>query len=120
MAQYDNSVLYNDSIVYSIIQQFKDKDAIVIYLSDHGEELFETDNNFFGHGVTSNPEIVLNAPLMTYTTELFKERHQTLSKKIGNNIQKNYRLDSLMYTVIDIAGVEKIDGNSYKHKSIFN
>ena len=120
MAQYDNSVLYNDSIVYSIIQQFKDKDAIVIYLSDHGEELFETDNNFFGHGVTSNPEIVLDVPFMIHTTSMFKERHKALKEKIDNQSHKDYRLDSLMYTIMDIAGVETVDDTSYKHKSIFN
>ena len=120
LAQYDNSVLYNDSIVYSIIQQFKDKDAIVIYLSDHGEELFETDNNFFGHGVTSNPEIVLDVPFMIHTTSMFKERHKTLKEKIDNQSHKDYRLDSLMYTIMDIAGVETVDDTSYKHKSIFN
>lgn len=120
LAEYDNSVLYNDYVVYSIIQQFKNKDAIVIYLSDHGEELFETNKDFFGHGVTSNPEIVLNVPFMIHTTSIFKELHQPLQKEINKPIHQDYRLDSLMYTIMDIAGIEKIDGISYKHKSIFN
>ena len=74
-------MLYNDYVIYSKIQQFKDKDAIVIYLSDHGEELFETNKDFFGHGVTSNPEIVLNVPFMIHITSIFKELHQPLQKK---------------------------------------
>lgn len=120
LAEYDNSVLYNDFIVYSIMQQFQNEDAIVFYLSDHGEELFESNNEFFGHGVTSNPEIVLNVPFMIHTTPLFKEHRQLLQERIEESLHNEYRLDSLMYTVMDIAGIEKVDGVSYKHKSVFN
>ncbi|MBQ9570840.1 MAG: phosphoethanolamine transferase, partial [Prevotella sp.] len=38
VADYDNSVLYNDSIVAAVTQKFTDKDAVVIYMPDHGEE----------------------------------------------------------------------------------
>lgn len=118
IAEYDNSVLYNDFIVYSIIQRFKDENAIVIYLSDHGEELFETNNDFFGHGITSNPDIVLNIPFMIYTTPLFKENHRSLQTQIEQSIQKDYRSDSLMYTIMDIAGIDSVSNTSYKHKSL--
>ena len=39
-AEYDNAVLYNDFIVDEIIRRFEDKNAVLIYISDHGEEEF--------------------------------------------------------------------------------
>ena len=40
VADYDNSVLYNDSIVAAVTQKFIDKDAVVIYMPDHAEEIY--------------------------------------------------------------------------------
>ena len=41
LADYDNAVRYNDSIVDQIFRRFTNKDAIVIYMPDHGEECYE-------------------------------------------------------------------------------
>ena len=40
LADYDNSVLYNDSVVAEVTRKFADKDALVIYMPDHAEEIF--------------------------------------------------------------------------------
>ena len=41
LADYDNSLLYNDSIVKAITNCFVDKEGLVIYMPDHGEEIFD-------------------------------------------------------------------------------
>jgi len=41
LAHYDNSLLYNDSVVKAITDRFADRDALVIYMPDHGEEIFD-------------------------------------------------------------------------------
>lgn len=41
LAHYDNSLLYNDSILSAITNHFADRDALVIYMPDHGEEVFD-------------------------------------------------------------------------------
>lgn len=38
IADYDNAVIYNDYVVNSIIDLYKNEDAIVLYFSDHGDE----------------------------------------------------------------------------------
>ena len=35
-------MLYDDAIVDEIIRRFEDKDALVIFISDHGEEVYDT------------------------------------------------------------------------------
>ena len=40
VADYLNATFYNDFIVDSIIRMFSDRNAIVIYFSDHGEEVY--------------------------------------------------------------------------------
>ena len=55
LADYDNSLLYNDSIVKAITNSFADKDAVVIYMPDHGEEIF--DNKPYVSGRRHNADI---------------------------------------------------------------
>ena len=48
LADYDNATLYNDSIMAEVIKRFEKEDAIVIYMSDHGEEAFGNGMEIFG------------------------------------------------------------------------
>lgn len=45
IACYDNCTYYNDSVVSSIITLFKDRQALLIYLSDHGENIYDVGNS---------------------------------------------------------------------------
>lgn len=40
LATYDNSILYNDSVIYKIINLFQNKESIVFYFSDHSIDLY--------------------------------------------------------------------------------
>lgn len=122
IAHYDNTVLYNDSIVYEMMNRFSGDDAAVIYLSDHGQDVFESSNDFAGHarfGSEVSAAAARNIPLMIYTTPLFKEKHGNMQELIEQSVDKPYRSDSIMYTVMDLVGIDSVNGVSYKHKSLF-
>ncbi|RDU70253.1 hypothetical protein CQA66_08615 [Helicobacter aurati] len=74
---YLNAVLYNDFIVASIIERFQNDNAIIFYLSDHGEELYET-RGIAGHGGKSH--FMVEIPFMIYTTDKHKRiiKHKLL------------------------------------------
>lgn len=44
---FDNSVLYTDSFIDNVIDQVRDKKALVFYAADHGESI---DENYHLHG----------------------------------------------------------------------
>ena len=48
IADYDNATLYNDFVLNKIVEQFRNKDAIIVYLSDHGEDCYGKDVNMAG------------------------------------------------------------------------
>ena len=54
VADYDNSVLYNDSIVDAVTQKFADKDAVVIYMPDHAEEIYNGPPYYYGRMHSAN------------------------------------------------------------------
>lgn len=41
VAEYDNATLYNDSILKRIIDLYRDKNTVILYFSDHGEEVYD-------------------------------------------------------------------------------
>lgn len=47
-AEYDNTILYTDFIIGETIKRFADKNAVLVYISDHGNEVYDG-KNFVGH-----------------------------------------------------------------------
>ena len=103
-AKYDNAILYNDTIVTSIMQAFKDKNAIVIYMPDHGEEVYAT-ANFSGHSDDNATRSMLEIPFIIYTTSQFRQEYPQLNEGIKAAVNKPYMTDDMIHTVLDIMGI---------------
>lgn len=104
-ARYDNAVLYNDYIINEIIRRFEDKNAIVIYISDHGEEVFD-EMNFFGHGGSPVTRNMLEIPFIIWTSDKFSQAYPELEKRIASAIHRPYMTDDFIHTLLDIMSIE--------------
>ena len=116
-ADYDNAVLYNDFIVDEIIKRFEDKDAIIIYISDHGENVFE-DGILLGHGPAGNDKWQYEIPMIVWTSELCKKNHPELVKKISAAKDKPFMTDDMIHALLDLMKIETPDFDS--RKSLFS
>lgn len=69
---YDNSVLYVDSFIDRVIDEVRDKKAIVFYAADHGESISD---NFHLHGTPRNmaPPEQFRVPLMVWMSDKYLE-----------------------------------------------
>ena len=104
-AQYDNAILYNDTIVTQVMEAFKDKEAIVIYMPDHGEEVYDL-KNFNGHSDDNPTKSMLEIPFIIYTTEKFKQKYPIVDAQIKDSVDKKYMTDDLIHTILDITGIK--------------
>ena len=80
LADYDNSVRYNDSIVWAVTQRFADKDAVVIYMPDHAEEIFDGEPYMYGrmHGANIDYRLARNEmeiPFWIWGSPKYRENH---------------------------------------------
>lgn len=116
IAEYDNSVLYNDYVVNRIIERFENKDALVFYFPDHGEEVYDT-RNMSGHSIYNPSAPMYEIPFIIWTSPLFKESHPGLNKKIQNSIRKKFNTSDLIHTIMDITDIESPD--YHEEKSLF-
>lgn len=110
IAHYDNATAYNDKVVASIIDLYRNQDAIIIYLSDHGEEVHDY-RNFIGREQTAKltPEICkyqFEIPFMIWMSDTYKENHPDVVKQVESSLDKPFMIDDLPHLMLDIAGID--------------
>ena len=76
---YDNTILYTDYILATLINQLKELkeyNSSMIYISDHGESLGES--NLYMHGIPASlaPQEQLDIPFIVWTSEDSREIKQ--------------------------------------------
>lgn len=79
---FDNSVLYTDSFIDSVIDQLRDKNALVIYSADHGESIDEN-SHFHATPREMAPPEQFRVPVMVWASDKFlaqPEREQSFEQ----------------------------------------
>lgn len=112
IADYVNSVYYNDDVVYKIIQKYSNSPSLVVYFSDHGEALYDIDgkSDFYGHGVAhkSNVEI----PFMVYVSPQLREKAPDLYQKIQQAKDRPIVNDLFTNSLLELLGIRTKYSNS--------
>ena len=108
-AQYDNSVLYNDYIIHRIISELdrgsSSNDAL-IYLSDHGENVYDELGNC-GHDYGSIlPKSNVEIPFIIWTSEEYQNSFPTKVHNASSHRNAPYMSDDLFHTLLDLCDVE--------------
>lgn len=108
IAHYDNATIYNDYVVESVIRKFQDKNCMVVYFSDHGEELYEIDD-FMGHGNAAERPTVeyqLRVPFMVWTSSEFQSKYPDVVKRIKESVHKPILTDYVAHFLFEVAGID--------------
>ena len=111
-AAYDNAVLYDDAIVDEIIRRFEDKDALVIFISDHGEEVYDTRAQF-GHGDETSPW-QRAVPMVFWMSKAFRANHPTDVQRIEAARRNHWQSDEMIHTLLDLMHVRVADFDETK------
>ncbi|EMH19560.1 arylsulfatase [Helicobacter pylori GAM260Bi] len=114
VADYVNSLYYNDAVLNGIFNLFKDKDAIVFYLSDHAQDVFESGPTY-GHRCS---KAGLEIPFMIYISDIFKEKHPEKVELIKNALNKPFMSDDLIHSLLPLVGIRTKD--EIKSKNLFS
>ena len=110
LAHYDNSLRYNDSIVACITQRFVDQDAVVIYVPDHGEEIFDGSPYMYGrmHGANIDYRLARNEmeiPFWIWGSQQYRENHPYGWLAIQNAKDRPLMIDVLPHLLLYLGGI---------------
>ncbi|NJB66800.1 glucan phosphoethanolaminetransferase (alkaline phosphatase superfamily) [Desulfobaculum xiamenense] len=99
---YDNSIVKTDDFLYSIISMLRDRNAVVVYTSDHGDSLGK--RGVFLHGVTISDE-QFNVPFLVWYSNAyaaaFPESVRSLAASVGGKVTH----DNIFHTMIGLGGI---------------
>ena len=110
LADYDNSLLYNDSIVAEVTERFKDKDAIVIYMPDHAEEIFNGSPYMYGRMHSANIDYRLareefEIPFWIWGSPQYRENHPYGWMAIQAAKDRPLMTDRLAHLLLYLGGI---------------
>lgn len=117
-ATYDTAVRYNDSIVNAIINRFKDKNALIIYTSDHGEDVMEINKKIAGHGDIDINNHKVEIPMLVYMSKTFQKNYPYITNRIRLSAHHPFMTDDMIHSILDLM---EIQTKEYRPSlSIFN
>ena len=114
LADYDNAILYNDSIVDAIISRFEDKEAIIIYMPDHGEECYEGNRGFIcrNHSAAIDYDLAhyeFEIPFWIFCSYKYAAKHPDIYKEIIGAKNRRFMTDALPHMLLYLGGIHTKD-----------
>ena len=104
--EFDNSVVYNDFVVASLIEQMSKsgQNGYLVYFADHGEEVYDYPHRLFaGRDEAAPTPAMYSVPFLVWRSESWK-RNNRIDISYGIT-HRMYSLSDFLHTWVDLAGI---------------
>lgn len=108
IADYDNATLYNDYVLNEIIDTFRDTNTILLYFSDHGEEVYDYRKMCGRDHGTFTPNMLkyqYNVPFMVWCSDIYKAKNPEVVNNIKNAVKRPFMTDNICHMLFNVAGI---------------
>lgn len=108
---YDNSILYNDTVVSNMINDLKNYSGVnaLIYMADHADDVIGQ----LGHNSGKFTFEMTQIPMFAYFSEEYKSKHKDIYKTFVQNQNRLFSNDMFYDTLIGLANITT---NAYNPK----
>lgn len=106
---YDNTIAYTDHIITQVIKTIEQSGtpAVMIYTSDHGEDIYDDERGRFLHASPTPTYYHLRVPLIMWASQLWKDNHPDKWLTLASNTKQPVSTGMVMFhTMLDLAGIE--------------
>lgn len=116
---YDNTILYTSHVIAEAIRLLQELDGIraLVYVSDHGENLFDDERELSVHGSYEGTIHEAHVPCFVWLSEEFKQAYPEKVEALEANLHTQVQSDVVFYSLADMGGLDKI---VQPDKSIFS
>ena len=110
IAEYDNATLYNDYVLRLIFDLYRDKNTVVVYFGDHGDEMYDYRDGKGRVGTGEHPRPAMLKcenliPFVIWCSDTFKQRHPDVVKRISEAVDRPFMTDNVCQLLFDLGGV---------------
>ncbi|MBR0246212.1 MAG: phosphoethanolamine transferase [Bacteroidales bacterium] len=105
---YDNATRYNDFVLESILQYYAATDAIVIFLSDHGEEVYDElpiSGRSHGRPGLAAARAEYEVPMWVWCSTAYAAAHPDVLEALPQAAARPFYTSDLSHLLLDLAGV---------------
>lgn len=106
---YDNTILYTDAVLDSIIYTLENsgRPAAMVYLADHGEDIFDDSRHRFLHASPTPTYWQLHVPMLVWMSDAYRMRYPAKYSAARSTAERNVSSSrSAFHTLISLAGIE--------------
>lgn len=82
--------------------------TVMMYMSDHGESLWDDENNLFLHGSYQISEYEYHVPMIVWYSDEYEAQYPQKVATMWLNKTKPISSDVIFYSLLDIVGIEDI------------
>lgn len=105
---YDNTIVKTDWMLSQAIEILRNRNAVLVYTSDHGESLGENGQMF--HGGTD--AVQKKVPFMIWLSAKYRADHPDITKALLSVSKNIISHDNLYHTILGLGGIESPAFNS--------
>ncbi len=116
---YDNAIRYTDYFLKEILERLKLKAeegscTAMLYLSDHGEDLFDDSRKRILHSSPSLSYYQLHIPMFLWFSDNYKALYPAKIEQAKAQVQSPLSTNVVFHSLLDLAGVE----TTYRNDSL--
>lgn len=108
IAEYDNATRYNDYVVKHIIDLFRDKNTVVLYFSDHGEEIYDYRDSygrvdFDAKTAKLGYRYQYEVPFMIWCSDKYQQKYPQIVSEVRKALHRPFHTDDICQVLFHIA-----------------
>lgn len=109
--QYDNATHYNDIVLDSILTLYEHENAIVLFVADHGEEVYDElpiHGRLFQEPTAIQAKNEFEIPMWIWCSKSYQENHPEIVSTIISSASKAFSSDRIPQILLYLAGIKSI------------
>lgn len=109
IASYDNATLYNDYVMKLIIDRFNNSNSLILYFSDHGDEVYDYRDSAGRVKDNMSPNSVkfqYEVPFVVWCSDTFKNKYPQIVAEIDNAKDRPFMTDIICNFLFYIGGIK--------------
>ena len=102
---YDNSILYTDWFLSQVIGALKSSDQLtsMMYVSDHGQTLYDGSCKLAFHG--HNTQFEFHIPALVWYSDLYKSNYPAKVERLLRNKRAKLATENIFHSLLDMADI---------------
>lgn len=102
---YDNSILYTDWFLSQVIATLKQSGQLssMMYVSDHGQTLYDGECNLAFHG--HNTQFEFHVPALVWYSDSYRSTFPSKVEQLRRNRRAKLATENVFHSLVDMAGI---------------